>query len=249
MLTRMLMHSITRIMQKQPVRPQAIAHRGLRDKYPENSLPAFLAALDAGVDAIELDVHATRDGFIVVHHDPVLPAGSSSPLAGRSINALDQAELTTFELAAGIGAPSLAEVLTAVTRSAIVYIEIKAPGIEAQVARVVRNVPGAAAKCAVHSFDHRIARQFGSIAPDVPTGILQVAYPIDSVSLLRAAGARDLWQQCEFIDEALVSSVHDAGGRVIAWTSNGADEWRRFRELGVDGICTDKGAALVEWLG
>jgi len=249
MLTRMLMHSITRTMQKHPARPQTIAHRGLRDKYPENTLPAFYAALDAGVDAIELDVHATRDGLVVFHHDAALPATSGSPLAGRLINTLDQADLATFELAIGIGVPSLADVLAAVTRSAIVYIEIKAPGIEAQVARVVRKLPGAAVKCAVHSFDHRIARQFGSLAPGVPTGILQVAYPIDSVSLLRAAGARDLWQQCEFIDEALVSSVHDAGGRVIAWTANDAAEWTLFRELGVDGICTDKSAALVEWLG
>ena len=249
MLTRMLMHSTTRIMRQQATKPEAIAHRGLRDRYPENSFPAFLAALDAGVGAIELDIHATRDNLIVVHHDPALPVGLGSPLAGRAINTIDAADLAAFELAPGIGVPLLADVLTTVTPRAVVYIEIKAPDIEALVARVIRDVPGAAEKCAVHSFDHRIVRRFGSLAPDVPTGILQVAYPIDSVSLLNAAHARDLWQQCEFIDEALVESVHAARGRVVAWTCNDAAEWTRLRGMGVDGICTDKGAALVEWLG
>ena len=249
MLTRMLMHYTTGIMRQQPTSPEAIAHRGLRDKYPENSLPAFLAALDAGVGAIELDVHATRDNLIVVHHDPVLPAGSGSPLAGRAINTIDATDLAAFELSPGIGVPLLADVLATVTPRAVVYIEIKAPDIEALVARVIRNGPGAARKCAVHSFDHRIVLRFGMLAPDVPTGILQVAYPIDSVSLLHAAHARDLWQQCEFIDEALVDSVHAARGRVVAWTCNDSAEWTRLGGMGVDGICTDKGGALVEWLG
>lgn len=249
MLTRILMHSTTWIMRQQPSIPEAIAHRGLRDKYPENSLPAFLAALDAGAGGIELDVHATRDNVVVVQHDPVLAAGSPSPLAGRAINTVESTDLATYELSAGVGVPLLADVLAAVTSRAAVYIEIKALDIEALVAAVIRDVPEAVGRCAVHSFDHRIVRRFGLLAPDVPTGILQVAYPIDSVSLLNAAHARDLWQQCEFIDADLVSSVHAAGCRVVAWTCNDAVEWTRLRDLGVDGICTDRSAALVQWLG
>lgn len=236
-------------MQKPALIPQAIAHRGLRDKYPENSLPAFLAALDAGVDAIELDVHATRDNVIVVHHDAVLPAASTSPLAARAISTTDSLELAGFELSPGIGIPSLEDVLRAVTPRAIVYIEIKARGIEALVAATLAELPGAAGKCAVHSFDHRVVRTFGSLAPGVPTGILQVGYPVDSTSLLAAAHARDLWQEREFIDADLVSSVHAADGRVIAWTCNERTDWERLRALGVDGICTDRSVALVEWLG
>jgi glycerophosphoryl diester phosphodiesterase len=83
----------------------------------------------------------------------------------------------------------------------------------------------------------------------VPTGILQVGYPVDSASLLAAAHARDLWQTCEFIDAALVTSIHAAAGRVIAWTCDVPNDWERLRDLGVDGICTDRSAALVEWLG
>ncbi len=236
-------------MRKPALVPEAIAHRGLRDKYPENSLPAFLAALDAGADAIELDVHATRDNVVVVHHDAVLPAASGSPLAGRAISTTDSMDLAAFELSPGIGIPLLGDVLRAVTPRAMVYIEIKGRNIEAFVAAALAEVPGTAGKSAVHSFDHRVVRKFGSLAPGVPTGILEVGYPVDSASLLTAARARDLWQTCEFIDAELVTSVHAAAGRVIAWTCDERTDWERLRDLGVDGICTDRSAALVEWLG
>ena len=228
--------------------PEAIAHRGVRDRYPENSLPAFTAAVDAGADAIELDVHATSDGVIVVHHDTQLSRDSLSPLAGRSISALSYDELASCELAPGVLIPTLDETLRAVASRAKVYIEIKAPKIESLVANLLAKIPDAASTCAVHSFDHRIIRRFRELAPQIPAGILIVAYPIDAASLLSVANARDLWQSCEFIERDLVDSIHAAAGRVIAWTCNDAAEWKRLRELGVDGICTDRIESLVSSL-
>jgi glycerophosphoryl diester phosphodiesterase len=225
--------------------PEAIAHRGVRDRYPENSLPAFVAALDAGADAIELDVHASRDGIPVVHHDPTLPTSSPSPLAGRAITAIDSAELATFELAPGVLLPTLEEILTAVTPRAKVYIEIKGADIEQSVADVLARFPSAEATCAVHSFDHRIVQRFRRFAPRITTGILLVGYPVDAAAVLEAAGARDLWESVEFIDEEMVTSIHRAGGRVVAWTANDPADWKRLIALGVDGICTDRTAALV----
>jgi glycerophosphoryl diester phosphodiesterase len=225
--------------------PEAIAHRGVRDRYPENSLPAFVAAIDDGADAIELDVHASRDGIPVVHHDPTLPASSPSPLAGRAITALDSADLATFELAPGVLLPTLEEILTAVTPRAKVYIEIKGVDIEQSVAGVLARFASARESCAVHSFDHRIVKRFRSVAPEITTGILLVGYPVDAAAVLKSAEAKDLWESVEFIDEEMVTSIHRAGGRVIAWTANDPTDWKRLVDLGVDGICTDRTAALV----
>lgn len=226
--------------------PEVIAHRGIRDRYPENSLLAFEAALDAGVDGIELDVHATRDGVVVVHHDPLLSPAVDSPIAGRAISSLSLSELEDFELAPGVALPTLQEVLQAIGGRAALYIEIKARDIEAQVVDVIQRVP-TATRCAVHSFDHRIVKRFTSLAPNVPTGILEVGYPVDPPSLLAAAQARDLWQTCEFIDDALVTSIHGCGGRVIAWTCDDPTQWEQLREIGVDGICTNRSAAAATW--
>ena len=233
---------------RKPRVPEAIAHRGVRDRYPENSLPAFIAAVDDGADAIELDVHATRDGVIVVHHDPHLSRESTSPLAGRAIAALDYDELSTFELQPGVALPTLDATLEAIAPRARIYIEIKATNIEGFVAAALAKIGNAAGYCAVHSFDHRIVKRLRELAPTIPGGILIVAYPIDAASLLRSADARDFWQSCEFIDDDLVGSIHDAGGRVIAWTANDEAEWKRLRAAGVDGICTDRVAALISSL-
>jgi len=227
---------------------EAIAHRGVRERYPENSIPAFVAAIDQGADAIELDVHATADGTIVVHHDAALSARTGSAHSGRAINSLTLSELSTFELASGINVPTLAEALTTICPSARAYIEIKASDIEELVADVIASVPVAIGKCAVHCFDHRISRRFASLDAKTPTGILIVGYPMDPQSILRAAAARDFWESCEFVDKNLVDTIHSAGGRVIAWTCNEPGEWSRLRSIGVDGICTDRVGALVTHL-
>jgi glycerophosphoryl diester phosphodiesterase len=227
---------------------EAIAHRGVRDRYPENSLPAFMAALDAGADGVELDVHATADDVVVVHHDANLAPDVASRFAGRSIRTLTSDQLAQFELAPGVAVPTLEDAVQAVAPNGKVYIEIKAPNIEALVADVIARVPGAATACCIHSFDHRIARNVATLLPTVPTGILLVGYPVDATSLLRAAKARDLWESYEFIDDPLVAAIHAAGGRTIAWTCDEPQDWNRLRALGVDGICTNRVGALVTHL-
>ena len=245
-LTHIIIQHPTR--QRKPLNiPEVIAHRGIRDRYPENSLLAFEAALDAGADGIELDVHGTADGVVVVHHDPVLSPAADSPIAGRAIVSLSLSELGDFELAPGVALPTLEEVLRAVGARTALYIEIKARDIEAQVAAIIESVPAAKPRCVVHSFDHRIVEKFAALAPALPTGILEVGYPVDPASLLAAAHARDLWQACEFIDAALVTSIHHYGGRVVAWTCDDPAQWEQLREIGVDGICTNRSAAAAIW--
>jgi glycerophosphoryl diester phosphodiesterase len=223
---------------------EAIAHRGVRDRYPENTIPAFQAALDFGADAIELDVHATSDGVVVVHHYFNLPVDNTSTHAGRAIADVTSRDLETFELTRGVGIPTLDEALRVICRTAKAYIEVKARHIESLVAQSITNVPGASEKCAVHSFDHRIVNRFALVS-DVPTGVLIVGYPMRADEILHSANARDFWENCEFIDRDLITTVHASGGRVIAWTCNEPAEWDRLIDAGVDGICTDRVGDLV----
>lgn len=221
--------------------PEKISHRGAHQTLPENSIPAFLRAIELGADAIELDVHATSDGVVIVHHDPIVNAPGQ---VRARIADLCVSEISRFPLAHATEIPTLQAVLDAVGDRARVYVEIKATDIEALVVRCIRE---SGASCAVHAFDHRVVKIVKRIFPAIRTGVLEVARHIDPVVSLVAAGAQDLWQEVSFIDEDLVVRAHSVNARVIAWTADDPDQWETLNELGVDGICTDRIAELATW--
>jgi glycerophosphoryl diester phosphodiesterase len=206
-------------------------------------LAAFAAALDAGADAIELDVHATRDGVVVVHHDAELSYGGSKRPAEdpARIAALPFSRIAEARLTDGSRIPTLDDVLSLVAGRAHVHVEIKGRAIEQMVMDcIIRS----RADASVHSFDHRIVRKCAALNQKVRRGILLGSYLIDTAAALRNADASDVWQSSEFIDRALVDTVHDAGGRLIAWTVNNVVEAAELRALGVDAICTDRVAEM-----
>jgi glycerophosphoryl diester phosphodiesterase len=215
---------------------EVIAHRGVNREAPENTLPAFQRALEIGVQGIELDVHLTRDSMPVVHHDAHLPEklrdGSRMPIAS-----LEMAELRNWS-----PAPTLDEVLYLVDGRCRLYVEIKAA---AAVEPVVERLRERHSWCAVHSFDHRVAAKANSLDPELTTGILLVSYLVDIAGAMRAARARDVWQQADLIDRELVERVHDQGGRVIAWTVNDVARGRALVDTGVDAICSDTPRELL----
>jgi len=220
---------------------ERISHRGAHQTLPENSIPAFLRAIELGADAIELDVHATSDGVVIVHHDPNVTAPGEAPSVLVDLSA---SELSRFPLAHGIEIPTLAAVLNAVGDRAKVYVEIKALDIEPLVVRCIRE---SNADCAVHAFDHRVVQTVKALFPAIRTGVLEVGRHIDPVASLIAAGAQDLWQEASFIDEDLIARAHAIDARVIAWTSDDADQWETLSGMGVDGICTNLIAELATW--
>ncbi len=229
-------------------RTQLIAHRGAHRGAPgarhENTLPAFLHALEMGADAVELDVHATRDGIVVVHHDAVLGASGEASSTGRAIAAMTYGELSAFRFSDGERVPSLGEVLAAMDGRAATYVEIKQAGIEELVLDVIEHAP-APERCAVHAFDHRVVAHALKLRPGTAGGILLQSRLVDTVAALRAAGARDLWQWWEQVDDALIGAVHAAGGRVVAWTVNDVATATSLADAGIDAVCTDDVATLA----
>jgi glycerophosphoryl diester phosphodiesterase len=217
--------------------PQLVAHRGASRRRPENTLGAFAVALDLRADAIELDVHATHDGVVVVHHDPVphghYPDGRSER---RPIAELGYVELSTQRIA-GESIPTLRDVLALVGERAVVYVEIKGIGIERAVVDVVR---ASATRCAIHSFDHPTIERVRELAPEIPRGLL--FDDADTTAMLEEMArydARDLWPEASLIDAALVTAAHDAGKRVVAWTVNDPQLAAYLAAIGVDALCSD----------
>ena len=219
--------------------PRIVAHRGASRDATENTLRAFALALEQGADGIELDVHATRDGVCVVHHDAQLPA-----LSGRreAIADLTWAELVERRLPSGDPIPTLASVFDLVGARATVYVEVKGRGIEAQVASVLDAHPQV--DSAVHAFDHRIPVAVKVRRPVTPIGLLSTSYPLSLDGVLANSGAHTLWQHVDQIDEALVHAVHARGLELMAWTANDIPHARLLAAWGVDGLCTDLPGAM-----
>ena len=184
--------------------------------------------LDA--DGVELDVHATRDGAIVVHHDAEIAGFGPIPLLSR-------AEARQVRIRNGEPLPLLAEVLELVGNREV-YVEIKSlPVAHDQELLDVLDRGPAPARYSVHSFDHRIVRRLGDRRPELRRGILLSAYLADPVAAMRGVGATTLWQEWQQVDQELVNRVHDAGFSLIAWTVNEIGDLERMARLGVDGLC------------
>lgn len=213
-------------------RPLIIAHRGASGRARENSLEAFRLAVALGADGAELDVHATRDLRLLVHHDPDFPA--LGPIA-----ALDSRDAREARLPNGEPPPLLEDALAALA-GLDVFVEVKAmpSGAEDALFAAIDAAP-APARCAVHSFDHAMVARLARRRPGIRYGILVESPPRDPAELLARAGAMDLWPRLDAVTPALVAAARAAGARVIAWTANHAEDVRRLAALGVDAICTD----------
>lgn len=211
-------------------RPTVLAHRGASGHRCENSLEAFREARTLGADGVELDIHTTRDGALVVHHDPDFPGLGS-------IASLELDQVRRHRLPNGEPVPDLATALGELAGMEV-WIELKSlpPSADAELLRLIDGSPSPSS-CAVHSFDHRIVARLGAGRPGLRRGILSASYPVEPGAELVAAGANTLWQEWHLIDTQLVDDIHRMGAKLIAWTVNDAATARRLAELGVDGLC------------
>jgi len=208
-----------------------LAHRGANRLAPENTLPAMRAAIERGADGVELDVHRTADGALVVRHDADTPSG---PIG----------ELTLDELRSAFpDVPTLAAVLD-VCRGTLVNVEVKDPDPRATDELVALLTDRANDDVVVSSFDWAVVERVQAAAPAVPTGLLSFGMPPDEVlvtAVLRnhAAVHPDVWTLTTVDVGAFVARAHAQGVRVNVWTVNDAEQLEMLRDSGVDAVITD----------
>ena len=210
--------------------PRIIAHRGASGHALENSPSAFSRAVALGADGVELDIHATTDGALLVHHDPQV----------RGIGIIGELPASAFReyrLPNGEPLPALADAL-ALLPGLEVWVEVKTlPAAWDERLLAVLDTGPSPERCGVHAFDHRIIARLGERRPQLRRGVLMASYLLDTTQVLRATGADTLWMEAHLIDEELVRDVHADGFQVIAWTADEAREIHRLSALGVDAIC------------
>lgn len=241
-------------------RPGIIAHRGYRAKYPENTLSAFRAALDAGVDMIELDVLLSKDRKMVVIHDPGLERTTNGKGA---VGEFTLAELKNLDAGswfdpqfAGEEIPTLEEVLDLVDRQVLVNIEIKraayepdAPpdAIEKQVLDLVRR-KGMTNSVLISSFEWQVLRRISALK-EAPALALLSRYPDEDnhLEVCRELGAFSWHPSYLAVKKEHVKEMHEAGIMVFPYNAETRQDLQRMLDLGADGVITSDPLMLQEY--
>jgi len=252
--------------------PANLAHRGASARAPENTIEAFRLAVEEGAGGLELDVHATRDGEIVVIHDATVDrttdgSGAVAGMTMRELRGLDagyrfssDGGLTFPYRDRGITIPTLAEVYEEFP-DVPVNADIKEAraGMEEAVLRVIERA-GAEARTLVASNDHAVVRRFRSVSGGrIPTAASRreiAAFYLMSRSRLEALG-RPAYEALqvpvehrgiELVTPRFLRAAHSRGVRVDVWTINDPREMRRLLDLGVDVVMTDCPGMLANLL-
>lgn len=227
-------------------RPLVFAHRGGSALAPENTIAAFDNGLALGADGLELDVHLSRDGVVVVHHDRLLDRTTRlhGPIADRTAEELRRADV-----------PALADVL-ARYRDPRIIIEMKVnhPDLAAAAIDVIRHADAVDRVC-LGSFGLRVLRAARAIEPAIATSGAReevrwalyrswIGWPVSRVAY-GGYQIPELAGRTRVVSPRFVEHAHDAGLGVQVWTVDTEGAARRLLTWGVDALITDRPDVIV----
>ncbi|MFN0094988.1 MAG: glycerophosphodiester phosphodiesterase [Dehalococcoidia bacterium] len=221
-----------------------IAHRGLHAGAPENSLGAIAAALAAGIDRVEVDVRLTRDGHLVLLHDPVVDRVTTG---SGSIARLTLAEVARLRLADGSGLVRLEEALDACRGRAVLCIDTKDAEGGPPLLRALTGREGDVQVWSLHRPVAALLASAGVTTAVIANGVLPQGIGEFSWRA-RSAGA---WGVSFFpadLERHVAAACANAGLAVLCGTPNDMRTWTYLREVGVSGIITDRPLGLRSWL-
>ncbi len=256
----------------EPCRPRLFGHRGGSAHFPENTLPAFQAALEAGLPYLEMDVWATRDRVVVVHHDETLQrlCGVDRRLPEVNLDELKRMDAGfgfTADAGAsypfrgkGITVPTLEEVLLAFPK-AFFNIEIKQsePPIE-QITLETIKTAGLEDRVLLAAENHQVMKRIRTLCGDIPTSLSRAE--LEEFFTWVQAGCRTAYRpagkalqipECYggkvLVSPQTLQAAGSLGMEVHVWTVNDPQAMKRLLAMGVDGIMSDRPKDLVRVAG
>ena len=233
--------------------PLVLAHRGANKRAPQNTIPAFVKAVEFGSDGIETDVHLSKDGEIVICHNYTIDATSD----GKGlISDYTCEELKKYDFGSyfsqdfrGVTLPTINELLDVVKDMKLINIEIKPPKTKNDLVKktieTVHNY-GISDSVIISCFDPECIRESKEIDPGIRTGLLYedddlgkeiMSFGVEKYcAQLNANAAHPM---CELITEDEVKRLHALGMAVNVWTVNEKEDILRLTEWGCDALISD----------
>ncbi|MFH2064498.1 MAG: glycerophosphodiester phosphodiesterase family protein [Pseudomonadota bacterium] len=242
-------------------RPIIIAHRGFRRLYPENTIIAFEAAINAGAHMIELDVTLSRDRKLIIIHDDTLDRTTSGSGLVRDKYLADIQKLDAgswfdprFQ---GERVPTLEEVLDCCGKRIMVNIEIKESAyepeerpdsIERQVVNLIRSC-----RCSrfilISSFHPEVLVRIARLDSSLPIGLITEEQ--DAESVFPFSKKLDLYSwnpDAGSVTKDLVREMHNRKIRVFPYTVNSVSQAKALLGMPVDGLFTDDPTLMIKGL-
>ncbi len=230
-------------------RPRIVAHRGASEDAPENTMAAFRRAWELGVECVELDVHVTKDGHVVVMHDQTTKriGGRDRKIAEQTLAELRELDIGAWKSAAFAGEriPTLGDVLASVPPGRTLFVEIKSPPATIPaIAKAIRDGDPRprGGKLALQGFDAQTLVDFAAAVPGAPAywtvdppiddrdkeHPVALPYPRGVVAEAKRHGFPGLALYFGSVTEELLADAKAAGLEIDVWTINEAPELSKW---------------------
>jgi len=230
-------------MVQRPERPLVIAHRGASAYRPENTASAYRLAIEQGADMIEVDLHRSRDGGIVIAHDADL-----ARLGGRGeIGEHSLAEIRCLDAGDSQPIPTLDEVLDGYASSLPFNLELKRAECGEYYEGMVERALAAVSERALldetifSSFYDVMLLRLRGLSPEARLATLvSPADPDGAIDRALAAKSEAVNPHLALATDSFVARAHEAGLAVYVYTVDDEDLMRRLLAIGVDGLFTNR---------
>lgn len=224
---------------------KVLGHRGAPAYEPENTLGSFKKAIELGVDQIELDVHFSKEGELMVIHDEKLDRTTN----GKGfVKDFTLTELKRLDAGKGEEIPTLQEVIDLVKDKGIfLQVELKELNMGKYVLDLIQK-NNFEERVMIISFLHEELRKIKELNPRVKTGILIGQGSIDPLKRLREIKADAASMRHTLVSKRLVEQLHQNNIELTVWVVNEPKDVRRMVGLGVDIIGTDKPDLVISEL-
>ena len=219
-----------------------MGHRGAAALEPENTLLSIKKAIEIGVDAVEIDVHLSKDKEIVIMHDSTLDrtTNGTGPVSNHTLS-----ELKKYDAGKGESIPTLQDVMDLTDGKIKLVIELKEKGAERFVVEQIRR-NGLEDNVYVISFWHRLVKNVKEMDGNIKTGVLLVGCPVDT-SIADRILADALVMKYTFVDAEFVELSHKKNLKIFIWNIDDPDLIKPFVDIGIDGIGSNNPGILVDY--
>lgn len=217
-----------------------IGHRGAKGYEPENTLLSFQKALNMQVDGIELDVHLSADGELMVIHDETIDRTTNG---NGFVNKLSLRELKSFRINETHEIPTLKEVFDLVNQDCFINIELKSyeatDKVVSLIEKYVTKKKWNYDRFLISSFDWNALQQVAFLNDKIPIGVLTETNLDLALAFAKFIQAKSIHPHYHLLTKENTAQMQEKGIQVFPWTINELEDIQKIKTFNVNGIITD----------